>query len=94
MHLSETSEDVIVPVKLAQYEEEALVSRSQAKSLTRRFERFQTVVVDFSDIEQIGQAFADEMFRVFANAHPGLNMVPVHMTAFVKAMIKRVQNPT
>jgi anti-sigma regulatory factor (Ser/Thr protein kinase) len=84
----------IVPVKLAQYEGETLVSRSQAKRLTRRFERFQTVIVDFTGVEQIGQAFADEVFRVFVNEHPALKMVPVNMTESVRAMIKRVQNPT
>lgn len=84
----------IVPVRLAQYEGETLVSRSQAKRLTRRFERFQTVIVDFSGVEEIGQAFADEVFRVFANEHPALKMVPIHMTASVKAMMRRVQNAT
>ena len=84
----------IVPVKLAQYEGETLVSRSQAKRLTRRFERFQTVIVDFSGVEEIGQAFADEVFRVFANANPKIEMVPVKMSKSVKAMVRRVQNPT
>ena len=84
----------IVPVKLAQYEGETLVSRSQAKRLTRRFERFQTVIVDFAGVEEIGQAFADEAFRVFANAHPAIKMVPVNMTRSVEAMIRRVQHPT
>jgi hypothetical protein len=84
----------IVPVKLAQHEGETLVSRSQAKRLTRRFERFQTVILDFVGIEKIGQAFADEVFRVFSNAHPELIMIPTNTTKAVKEMIKRVQNPT
>ena len=84
----------VVPVKLAQHEGETLVSRSQAKRLTRRFERFQTVILDFTEVTEIGQAFADEVFRVFANAHPKLKMVPTGMTPAVKSMIKRVQNVT
>ncbi|NMM38172.1 MAG: DUF4325 domain-containing protein [Glaciimonas sp.] len=84
----------IVPVRLAQHEGETLVSRSQAKRLTRRFERFQTVIVDFTSVGEIGQAFADEVFRVFANAHPTIKMVPIKMTPSVKAMIRRVQHPT
>lgn len=84
----------IVPVKLAQHEGEALVSRSQAKRLTRRFERFQTVILDFTDVTEIGQAFADEVFRVFANAHPKLKMVPTGLTPAVRSMIKRVQTVT
>lgn len=84
----------IVPVRLAKHEGETLVSRSQAKRLTRRFERFQTVILDFTGVGEIGQAFADEVFRVFSKAHPMINMVPVKMTAEVKAMIKRVRYPT
>jgi hypothetical protein len=81
----------IVPVRLAQHEGEKLVSRSQAKRLTRRFERFQTVILDFSAVEEIGQAFADEVFRVFKSAHPEISMIPIRMTDAVQAMIGRVE---
>jgi hypothetical protein len=83
----------IVPVRLAQHEGEKLVSRSQAKRLTRRFERFHIVMLDFSGVEEIGQGFADEVFRVFQNAHPEITMAPIRMSAAVSAMISRVQNP-
>lgn len=79
----------VVPVALAQYEGEKLVSRSQAKRLTMRFERFQTVVLDFTDVAEIGQAFADEVFRVFQKAHPQTRLVPVNMTVAVENMVKR-----
>ncbi|MFZ2541274.1 MAG: DUF4325 domain-containing protein [Gallionella sp.] len=79
----------IVPVKLAQHEGEKLVSRSQAKRLTMRFERFQTVVLDFTGVEEIGQAFADEVFRVFQKAHPGTRLLPVNLTPEVGNMVKR-----
>lgn len=84
----------IVPVRLAQHEGEKLVSRSQAKRLTRRFERFQTVMLDFVGVEEIGQAFADEVFRVFQNNHPQITMTPIRTNPAIAAMIKRVQNPT
>lgn len=80
----------IVPVRLAQHEGEKLVSRSQAKRLTMRFERFQTVVLDFAGVEEIGQAFADEVFRVFHHAHPATALLPIHMTPAVENMFKRV----
>lgn len=80
----------IVPVKLAQHEGEKLVSRSQAKRLTLRFERFQTVVLDFAGVEEIGQAFADEVFRVFQQAHPGTKLLTVNLTPGVGDMVKRV----
>ena len=82
----------IVPVRLAQYEGEKLVSRSQAKRLTRRFERFQTVIVDFSGVEEIGQAFADEVFRVFQNANPAITMTPIKATDAVLSMIGRARS--
>lgn len=81
----------IVPVKLAQHEGEKLVSRSQAKRLTMRFERFQTVVLDFSEVAEIGQAFADEVFRVFQIAHPQTMLMPMHMTPAVSAMVARAR---
>lgn len=79
----------IVPVRLAQHEGEKLVSRSQAKRLTMRFERFQTVVLDFAGVEEIGQAFADEVFRVFQQAHPATSLVPINMPSAVENMVKR-----
>jgi hypothetical protein len=79
----------IVPVRLAQHEGEKLVSRSQAKRLTMRFERFQVVVLDFAGVEEIGQAFADEVFRVFSNAHPNTQLLPINLTPAVENMVKR-----
>ena len=84
-----TFSKTIVPVKLAQHEGEKLVSRSQAKRLTMRFERFQTVVLDFTGVEEIGQAFADEVFRVFQQAHPGTKLLPVNMSTEVGNMVRR-----
>jgi hypothetical protein len=84
----------IVPVRLALYEGEKLVSRSQAKRLTQRFERFQTVVLDFAGVEEIGQAFADEVFRVFHNAHPQTQLLPINMAAAVERMIMRAKSVT
>jgi DNA-binding transcriptional ArsR family regulator len=84
----------IVPVRLAQHEGESLISRSQAKRLTKRFERFQTVILDFAGVTEIGQGFADEVFRVFANAHPQVTLQPTGLAPAVHAMIKRVQTAT
>jgi hypothetical protein len=84
-----TFDRTVVPVKLAQYEGEKLVSRSQAKRLTMRFERFKTVILDFAGVESIGQAFADEVFRVFANAHQQINLVPMNAVPAVKDMVNR-----
>lgn len=81
----------IVPVQLALYEGETLVSRSQAKRLSMRFERFKYVVLDFSGVGGIGQSFTDELFRVFVEAHPLVSLLPINTSDAVKAMIQRIQ---
>lgn len=80
----------VVPVRLAQYEGEKLVSRSQAKRLYQRFERFRQVQLDFAEVAEIGQAFADELFRVFAAAHPEVTLMPINMSEAVAQMVSRV----
>jgi hypothetical protein len=65
--------EIQILVKLLQAEEEKLITRSQAKRLLLKIEKFKTVVFDFDQVETIGQAFADEIFRVFKNQHPILN---------------------
>ena len=81
----------VVPVRLARIGNENLVSRSQAKRLVARFEGFRTVLLDFTGVDEIGQAFADEIFRVFANAHPEVELVEVHAIPDVEKMIIRAR---
>jgi hypothetical protein len=70
---------------------EQLVSRSQAKRLITRFDRFKTVILNFTGVQEIGQAFADELFRVYANTHPDVELIPENMTAPVKQMWRRAR---
>ncbi len=81
----------VVPVKLMQYGDDNLVSRSQAKRLLARFDRFKIVMLDFSGIASVGQAFADEVFRVFKSKHPEVELVPIHASSEVRRMISRAQ---
>lgn len=87
-----TFDKTIVPVRLAIHEGEKLVSRSQAKRITMRFEKFRHVIFDFEGVSEIGQAFADEIFRVFQNAHPSILMAPANMTAAVNDMVNRARS--
>ena len=80
-----------VPLKLAVYGSRGLVSRSEAKRVLTRFEGFKEVRLDFEGIESIGQAFADEVFRVFRLAYPEIAVVAVNANVSVEQMIKRVQ---
>jgi STAS-like domain of unknown function (DUF4325) len=79
----------VVPVKLMRYGDDNLVSRSQAKRLLARFDRFKVVVLDFAGVASVGQAFADEVFRVFQKKHPKVEIVPIHASSEVKRMISR-----
>jgi anti-sigma regulatory factor (Ser/Thr protein kinase) len=82
----------VVPVKLAQYGEDKLISRSQAKRLVARIDQFKTVIFDFEEVEAIGQAFADEIFRVFAKAHPGIELIPAKANSDVQSMINAARS--
>ncbi|MDR0426379.1 MAG: DUF4325 domain-containing protein [Clostridiales bacterium] len=83
----------IVPVSLLGYGEKDafFVSRSQAKRLSTRFEKFENVVLDFDGVAEIGQAFADELFRVFQNEHPRLQLTYINCVPDVANMIGRIK---
>lgn len=81
----------VVPVKLMRYGDDNLISRSQAKRLLARFDRFKIVMLDFSGVATIGQAFADEVFRVFRTKHPEVELIPIHASSEVKRMISRAE---
>ena len=83
-----------VPVFLARYGDENLISRSQAKRLLTRFERFKEIVLDFDNVDSIGQAFADEIFRVFVSQNPNIHLIPINTNSQVKKMIAHVKNAT
>ncbi|MBN1282624.1 MAG: DUF4325 domain-containing protein [Proteobacteria bacterium] len=68
---------------------ESYVSRSQAKRLLHSLERFREVVLDFSGVASVGQAFADEIFRVFHAEHPGIRIEPINMSKNVEFMVRR-----
>lgn len=84
----------IVPVHLLEYREEnpMFVSRSQAKRLLVRFERFANIILDFTDVREIGQGFADEVFRVFPSQHPDTKITYTNASLLVESMIKRAQS--
>lgn len=81
----------IVPVRLARIGDENLISRSQAKPLLQRVDRFRIVILDFEGVTVMGQAFADEIFRVFANQHPEVELLAIHAVADVQQMIRRAE---
>jgi len=78
-----------VPVYLASYENDQLVSRSSAKRVLARFNSFKEVWLDFQGVNKIGQAFSDEIFRVYAKAHPKISFTFTNANPTVEKMILR-----
>ena len=81
-----------VPICLTKYDDGQLVSRSAAKRILARFSDFKEVWIDFKDVPTIGQAFADEIFRVFAISHPDIEIVCTNVNDDVQKMINRAKS--
>jgi anti-sigma regulatory factor (Ser/Thr protein kinase) len=81
-----------VPVTLATFGDESLVSRSQARRLLVRFHEFSEISLDFKDVASIGQAFADEIFRVYARKNPDIEIITVNTNEQIERMIRRVRS--
>lgn len=65
------------------------VSRSEAKRLAEGLTDFTRVVLDFDGVTEVGQGFVDELFRVWATAHPDKQLEPVNMSEAVRFMVER-----
>ena len=68
----------------------APVSRSQAKRICNRLEKFSEAILDFDGIEWMGQGFAHQIFVVFHNAHPNIALLPQNMNDSVASMYNHV----
>jgi len=70
------------------------VSRSQARRILVGLEKFKKIILDFDRVPNVGQAFADEIFRVFQNRHPKISIEPINVKETVRFMIERVEKPS
>ena len=78
-----------IPVKEACINGEP-VARSQARRICNRLDQFKEVIFDFSNVEFMGQGFADEVFRVYAVKNPQILLRPVNMIPQVRRMIQHI----
>jgi len=78
-----------VLVHLSQLHEENFISRSQAKRVLFELEKFKHIMLDFKGVRVIGQGFADEVFRVFQNKYPNIQISYRNANNNVEFMIKR-----
>ncbi len=84
----------VVSAHLAHHGTDKLVSRSEAKRLLERVDQFTVVLIDFDRVESIGQAFADEIFRVYLSEHPEVEIREVRANKEVQEMIDGVKEKT
>ncbi|OGT07495.1 MAG: hypothetical protein A2X78_00420 [Gammaproteobacteria bacterium GWE2_37_16] len=68
------------------------VSRSQARRILSGLEKFRVILFDYDKISMVGQAFADEIYRVFHNKYPEIKIEEINMNDTVKFMIERSKN--
>jgi hypothetical protein len=67
-----------------------LLSRSQAKRILTGLEAYRKIILDFQAVREIGQGFADEIFRVFRRRHPEIEVTFENANEAVSSMILRV----
>lgn len=70
---------------------EAPMSRSAAQRWLQDAAGVRTLLLDCSGVAVIGPAFADEVFRVFANAHPETTLAVVDAAPDVLRMIRHAE---
>ncbi len=80
-------------VKVNLYQEGVkYLSRSQARRLLTGLEKFKTVTLDFRGVDTVGQAFADEIFRVWKSKNPGVELIVENAGENVSFMIERAMS--
>lgn len=65
------------------------ISRSQARRILHGLEKFKIILLDFDKVPMVGQAFADEIYRVFQNKYPEIKIQEENMNDAVRFMIER-----
>lgn len=66
------------------------VSRSQAKRICNRIDKFEEIILDFDGVEWMGQGFAHQIFVVFQNQHPEIRLMPINMNDSINKMYNHV----
>ena len=82
----------VISLRLLAGPGQALDSRAQARRVVARLERFKRAEIDFDGVPDIGHAFADELFRVFGNNHPSVDLVPINANKRILALIDNARN--
>lgn len=68
------------------------ISRSQARRVLAGLEKFKIILFDYEKVSMVGQAFADEIYRVFQGLHPDIRLENENMSEGVIFMVERAKN--
>lgn len=68
------------------------ISRSQARRVLVGLEKFKIILFDYEKVPMVGQAFADEIYRVFQELHPDIRLENENMSEGVRFMVERARN--
>lgn len=86
-----TLDTTSIPINLFT-EGDIWISRSQAKKILSGLTRYKKIIFNFAGVDVIGQAFADEIFRVFNIAHPDIQLEAINMSDSVRIMVEHARN--
>lgn len=67
------------------------ISRSQARRVLVGLDKFKIIVLDFKNVATVGQAFADEIFRVWQKNNLNIKFQVINSNENIDFMIKRAQ---
>lgn len=70
------------------------ISRSQARRILEGLDKFKVIMFDYENVPLVGQAFADEIYRVFQERHPDIRLENENMSEGVLFMVERAKNET
>lgn len=82
----------VVKVNLSKHKR--LMSRSEAKRLLVGLDEYAVLDFNFKNVEEIGQGFCDEIFRVYANRNPDRILSYHNASRGVRYMIERSRKET
>lgn len=77
-------------INLAEKYSKTLMSRSIAKRVIADFNSFKEIILDFKNVEMVGQGFLDEIFRVYKSRNHEINIKYLNENDDIKALMLHV----
>ena len=65
------------------------ISRSQARRVISGLDKFKSIILDFKNVNTIGQAFADEIFRAWQSHYPSIKITYKNANENIIFMLER-----